>query len=104
MISGSSVYELFSPGHICLCGSTDPNTWEQSKSNNNNIPHLKEVEKTFKFPKVSVPLPKHSWCLPYSRSHLEIDIHFTGIKKISLPPNIIGVNNFSYKARGQEII
>jgi hypothetical protein len=102
MISGSPVCEIFSPGQICLCELTDPSPWEQNKSNNNNIP-LKRCRKNIYIPKVSDPLPKHSRCLPYSTSCLEINIPFAGIKKMSPPPNILRVNNFSYEAHRKEI-
>ena len=59
------------------------------------------MEKQFRFPKVSLLLPKHLWCPPHlhdsgftSETLLEINISFAKIKKMSPPPNTLEESYF----------
>ena len=92
--------ELFSPGHVCLCGLTDSSPCEHSKLTT-VIFHLKEVENILLSPWYHSCFQNfhslfHNYLTVASVSHLEINSAFDKIKKSSPCPNTLEESILSF--------
>ena len=96
MSSVFPMYELFSPGNICLYGLIDPSHCEQNETNINNIP-LKRSRKQFQIPHGILPASK-TFMVPSILVvivSLDISSSCDKIRKISPPPNTLRKSNLS---------